>query len=98
MTRALALALLALSGTAHADEVEVTVKLDCFPRGDVVAALASEGQAELGTGLHHSGKGVIELYTSPEGAFTIIASGADGLSCFLTDGEFWTEQAQGAPS
>ena len=41
-----------------------------------------------GRGLAKNG-GVLEIYTSPEGTWTITLTRPDGLSCLMETGEFW---------
>lgn len=66
----------------------------CAPRADVVAGLAERYGEELaGAGLF-DGEHVIEVWRSPEtGAWTILVTRADGITCGLASGRFWQDAA-----
>jgi hypothetical protein len=43
----------------------------------------------VGQGVAHAGRGVIILYLSPEGSWSIVVRGLDGTSCFVHGGMDW---------
>lgn len=94
MMRALltALAITFLSGTAQAF---------CLPRDEMLKQWGKE-YAEIPDhdGLGSNG-GVIEVWVSPTGTFTIILSRPNGLSCVMKAGTNWgpvKKKAKGEPA
>ncbi len=64
--------------------------LACAPRAQVVAGLAERyHETQLGAGLHSSGT-VLEVYTAPNGTWTVVASSAAGMTCIIAVGTDWT--------
>ncbi len=45
-----------------------------------------------GAGLSHNG-GMIEVYSSPDGTWTIVLTRPDGISCLMASGELWESMA-----
>lgn len=68
---------------------------DCAMRTQVVERLQRDYAERLtGGGLNdaEAGEAVIEIWASPEtGSFTVILTGADGVSCILATGTDWFE-------
>lgn len=66
---------------------------DCAMRDQVVERLAQDYAEQLtGGGLNDApaSASVIEVWASPEtGTFTVIQTGADGMSCILATGTDW---------
>lgn len=64
-------------------------KSPCAPRAHIVERLNSlyhEKQEAVGV---VNGQAVIEVFVSPEGTWTIIATAPDGNSCMLSSGTAW---------
>lgn len=62
--------------------------IKCAPRDKVVARLAEKfGETRLGAGL--SAGGVVELWASKAGGWTLLLSLPDGRSCLMSGGEAW---------
>lgn len=62
-------------------------QVPCGQRADILKALAEkykEAPVNLGT---VTGKGVIEIYASDAGTFTIIATQPNGFSCIIAAGD-----------
>lgn len=57
---------------------------------DAVAKKLNDGFNEQPTsgGLSNNG-GMLEVYTSPDGSWTIVLTRPDGLSCLMATGEHW---------
>lgn len=60
----------------------------CGPRDTVIAALTGKW-AEKRTGAGVSGLGLVELYASPKGTFTVLLTKPDGVSCLISSGDRW---------
>ncbi len=62
--------------------------IKCAPRDKVVSRLAEKfGETQLGAGL--SAGGVVELWASKAGGWTLLLSLPDGRSCLMSGGEAW---------
>ena len=63
-----------------------------MPRETWVAHLAAKwGEAPLSRGLTPDGR-LFEVFAAPEGrTWTVLITGAKGVSCLLADGEYWQE-------
>lgn len=87
---AMALGLLAATPTAKAEE-----RAPCAPRERVVERLAERyGETLRSMGLDQ-GNGLVEIYTSDTGTWTMLLSLPDGRSCLLASGQLW--EADAAP-
>jgi hypothetical protein len=61
----------------------------CGQRADVEKMLKEQyGERAMAHGLAHSGA-VAEIFTSPKGTWTIIATSPNGISCMIGSGESW---------
>ncbi len=81
MTRLLAIAVLLLSATP--------AWAQCLPHDEAVARLkAMHNEVVVGRGLSRTGVGV-ELFVSPEGSWTMMTTGPNGLGCIRAAGTFW---------
>ena len=71
----------------------------CGAHDDVASGLEKKySEAPVARGLATVGL-MIEVFVSPEGTFTIVATRPDGTSCLLAAGEAWHKLATvGAPS
>ena len=65
-------------------------QVPCGKRSDVVRVLREAfGETALAQGLAHTGA-VAEVFTSPKGSWTIVATSPDGMACMVGSGESWT--------
>ena len=65
-------------------------QVPCGKRADVVRVLREAfGETALAQGLAHTGA-VAEVFTSPKGSWTIVATSPDGMACMVGSGESWT--------
>ena len=79
---AAALATFAAAGSA-------TAQMLCGDRDAVLSRLSAEHKERpTALGLASNG-GVLEILTSENGSWTIIVTGANGLTCLLAVGEAW---------
>ena len=61
----------------------------CGTRDDVTSGLKkNHEESPIARGLANAGQ-MIEVFASPEGTFTIVATRPDGTSCLLAAGEAW---------
>jgi hypothetical protein len=69
----------------------------CFPRATLVERLRVQYGATLaGSGLRNM-EMVMEIWTDPQGDWTLVQNYTDGKSCILAMGEFWeTAREDGA--
>lgn len=83
-----AIGLLALGPAGRADEVGNA----CAAHADVVRKLADRfGETRTSIGLHKD-DAVVEVFSSAAtGTWTIIVTGADGMSCLLAAGQRWEQ-------
>ena len=62
----------------------------CNQRGIIVDLLGSKYQEKaVALGLAGNG-GVVELYTSEDGGWTLLLTQTSGISCMIASGEDWT--------
>ena len=72
----------------------------CFEREDALATLQSQHSENVtARGLTSDGKAMIELLTSEDGTWTILATNTNGQTCMVGSGEAWTkvELIRGGP-
>jgi hypothetical protein len=63
--------------------------LVCGKRADVEKMLKEQfGERAMANGLSHTGA-VAEVFTSPKGTWTIVATSPNGMSCLIGAGEAW---------
>ena len=63
--------------------------LACGKRADVEKMLKEQyGERAMAHGLAHTGA-VAEIFTSPKGTWTIIATSPNGMSCMIGSGKSW---------
>jgi hypothetical protein len=63
--------------------------LPCAKRSDIVRLLRETfGETALAQGLAHTGA-VAEVFTSPKGTWTIVATSPNGVACMVGSGESW---------
>jgi hypothetical protein len=85
---------LALSGGAAAQQTpnphrQVPTSSPCGARADVVKMLKENfGERAMAHGIAHSGT-LAEVFISPGGTWTIIATSPNGISCMIGSGESW---------
>ncbi|MBX9824417.1 MAG: hypothetical protein K2Y27_05405 [Xanthobacteraceae bacterium] len=73
-------------GWAHRSGVP---PLLCGQRAEVEKMLKEQfGERAMANGLAHTGA-VAEVFTSPKGTWTIIATAPNGMSCLIGSGEAW---------
>jgi hypothetical protein len=58
----------------------------CAPRAEVILRL--KGAELAGAGLRDT-EAVLEVWTKPSGAWTLVQSYANGMACILAMGEAW---------
>ena len=87
----MALACLAV-GTAHA-QAALAMPVACMPSDKLVALLKEKYHEELtGFGLDTS-NALMQVFTSPQHTFTILARSPSGISCIFSAGKNWENQA-----
>ena len=70
----------------------------CGERGEFVERLKSRfGEAPVAMGLLQNG-GVVEIFTSPEGTWTILVTGTNGVTCVPASGHSWKALPASAPA
>ncbi len=70
----------------------------CGPRAEVVHKLDAEHQeAPVAIGLLDRGDGVLEVFASDDGGFTVVVTRPDGLSCLLAAGGNWESVPEKKP-
>ncbi len=63
--------------------------LACGQRADIEKILKEQyGERAMAHGLAHTGA-VAEIFTSPKGTWTIIATSPSGMACMIGSGESW---------
>ena len=81
-------ALMALGSAAEAQETY------CAPADQIAQALLN-GHQERPAGLGvAAGGNLMVLYVSPEGSFTVVIEGPDGVACLAASGEGWEMLAE----
>jgi hypothetical protein len=81
-TLLLAAALAAVALPARAQAV-------CGERAELVRRLAAEfAEVPVGRGLSADGR-MVEVFASPEGSWTLVATRPDGQTCLAAAGEAW---------
>lgn len=69
----------------------------CAPRADVLAQLADRwGEARRGIGL--SGGGVVEVFASASGSWTLTVTTPEGVTCVIAAGDGWEAVAEPFPA
>ena len=64
-------------------------QIACGQRADIERMLKEQyGERQRAHGLAHSGT-LAEIFTSPKGTWTIIATSPNGISCMIGSGESW---------
>ena len=91
-------ALLALLPTLAASQQNVAREIPnreglpplvCGQRADIERMLKEQfGERAMAHGLAHTGA-VAEIFTSPKGTWTIVATSPNGMSCLIGSGESW---------
>lgn len=62
----------------------------CAPRDIIVSTLKERHQEQVvGLGTTHDGLGLVELFRSPAGTFTVTITAKNMLTCILVAGENW---------
>ncbi len=65
----------------------------CGKRDDIIAVL-EENYQEKASAIGIAGKaGVVELYTSESGSWTLLLTQASGVTCMIAAGENWEQLA-----
>jgi len=89
--RALPIAFIALMALGAPAEAQEAV---CAPAAQIAQALL-HGHQETPAGLGvDAGGNLMVLYVSPEGSFTLVIEGPDGMACLAASGEGWTDLAE----
>lgn len=91
LIKVLSIAWLALAGfgLAGAALAQAPRGPPCADRTQVLAHLnAIFGERAIGSGLADGGF-VFELFASPTGSWTVVATTPQGLSCFVASGQAW---------
>jgi hypothetical protein len=61
----------------------------CGDHEDLIKRLKSDyTEDRKGIGLTADGR-VVELFTSPDGSWTLLLTGAEGTACLVTHGKYW---------
>ena len=80
-----------LLGAAFAEEPQ------CDTRENFVAGLASSyGETPVAAGIDRKNSVITEMFAGPSGTWTIIVTGADGISCIVSFGTDFRRAAVGA--
>lgn len=94
------LVLLTLSGISQASQDSVPVPTpkptpiqlppSCAPHAEFVALLERDHKEHPAAfGVMAQGQAILEIYSSDEGGFTVLATGHDGRTCVLAAGSGW---------
>lgn len=90
MTRTLIAAVLAvLAASCSAPEAEAQTA--CWKRETIVKMLSDKFGEQRHGGGPSGQSALIEVYTSPSGSWTILATGARGISCIVAAGDHWSD-------
>lgn len=68
----------------------------CFPRDDLVTALEREFGETLRSQAYVDGA-IAETFAAETGAWTLVITRPDGVSCIMLAGELWTVVVAGDP-
>ena len=92
---ALVVLLLVAAGAAS----EAAAQAACGPRAQIRKHLgAAYGERPLSMALTTKGDAVIELWTAPDGSWTLLKTSVHGYACILAAGRTpWEPQPQGDP-
>lgn len=70
----------------------------CIPRGEAVDKLRQQyDEQQVGIGLDRQGQMVAEMFVSPKGTWTMLATRTNGLSCIIASGEDWSPRPKAIP-
>ncbi|MEL6482149.1 MAG: hypothetical protein AAFQ75_11915 [Pseudomonadota bacterium] len=84
-------------GLPAAQDAAAQGRMFCGERDKIVADLARKyGETRRSYGLSRS-QGVIEVYASESGSWTILITRRDGLSCLMAAGEAYEAEVAAAP-
>ena len=103
VTVAWLLGLAALLALILSTEVQAQQNLKCKPRPEALQTLGQQyGEAPTGMGLSDKNpldgkQGVVELYLSDKGTFTITLTLPNGMMCLVISGENWEDVEWIAP-
>ncbi len=62
----------------------------CLPHADAITELKeSYNEVPRGLGVGQRGFSVVELFVSPEGTWTVLITGTNGMSCIGASGDTW---------
>lgn len=80
--------------TANTPYAEAETRQACAKRDQVVRKLEEKfGETLRSIGLHQT-DGVVEVYSSDEtGTWTILMTRPDGVSCLISSGQMWEQDA-----
>ncbi|HVH01993.1 MAG TPA: hypothetical protein VM891_03415 [Amaricoccus sp.] len=87
-------AAIAATLVANTPYAEAETRQACAKRDQVVRKLEERfGETLRSIGLHQS-DGVVEVYSSEEtGTWTILMTRPDGISCLMSSGQMWEQDA-----
>lgn len=87
-------AAIAATLVANTPYAEAETRQACAARDQVVRKLEERfGETLRSIGLHQS-DGVVEVYSSEEtGTWTILMTRPDGISCLISSGQMWEQDA-----
>lgn len=94
MIRVLMAAVLAGLAAASAAPASTEAQTVCGRREAVVKMLADKFSEQRHGGGTSGQSALIEVYISPSGTWTILASGASGISCIVAAGDAWNDFAR----
>lgn len=90
MRRAVILAAVIAGGLAVAAATPLPPGKNCMPPEDLAAYLADYGEHPAEGGITHAGV-LVALWLNPEiGSWSLVVTGASGVSCQILAGYHWT--------
>lgn len=84
-----AIAMLVIATPSYAQTAAPTQQIMCGPRDKFVEQLKVEFDEELESVGVASNGSALEVFTSPEGTWTMLATGPNKISCLLISGDGW---------
>lgn len=83
-----AIAMLLSATSSYAQTAAPTQQIMCGPRDKFVELLKAEDEELESVGVASNGS-ALEVFTSPEGTWTMLATDPNKISCLLISGDGW---------
>lgn len=79
-----------LAGGAFVMSSPASAQSICAPHKEVIERLEGKyKEAQAGIGLAANGDGVVQLYVSESGSWTVLVTQPTGLTCLVAGGQSW---------